>query len=535
MPEVARLLIVEDSEDDALLIENHLRRAEFAYESMRVDTLGAFEHLLANREWDVILCDANLPEVEPFDVIRIAQVKEPEVPVIVLSGSISLESMIELMRAGARDAIRKDLLTRLVPAIMREIKENEVRTAGRSYKSQLHTMVENISDGVVMFDKDGRMILCNQKYGDMYGLPVDIRQPGTEMELVMENAILDGKHLWPDPQNSIRMRAAWRKNPTPVTAIHELTDGRTIEITRMPLPEGGWVSTHNDITALKRAEAEIIQHRDHLQELVDGATVQLREKAKELRRALEKEKEFSRMQSEFVSMASHEFRTPLTIIDFTAQRVCRRASADRLTNPEVVRWMDKIMSATRRMTQLMESVLSAARLDSGNLTIHPQPCDLKELLETVVSRQQEISEQVRFISQISDLPGTVEADANAMDQALTNLLSNAVKYSPNGGDIEINAFPSGDSVVIQIKDHGVGIDEEDMPRLFERYFRAKTSTGIPGTGIGLCLVKAIVERHAGGLAVESRKGEGSVFTVTLPVNVATGLYGHRADQNHKAA
>jgi signal transduction histidine kinase len=117
-----------------------------------------------------------------------------------------------------------------------------------------------------------------------------------------------------------------------------------------------------------------------------------------------------------------------------------------------------------------------------------------------------------------DLPVTIQADSGALEQVFTNLLSNAVKYAPDAPEIDVVARGEGGEVVISVRDRGLGIDEEDLPQMFERFFRAKTSTGIVGTGIGLNLVKNLVEMHGGSVAIESKKGEGSTLTVRLPVD-----------------
>jgi len=110
-----------------------------------------------------------------------------------------------------------------------------------------------------------------------------------------------------------------------------------------------------------------------------------------------------------------------------------------------------------------------------------------------------------------------QADASAVEQVFTNLLSNAVKYATNAPKIDVKAYVDGANVVATVRDHGVGIDEDDLGKMFQRYFRAKTSTGIAGTGIGLNLVKTLVELHNGTVTVESSRGEGSLFKVCLPI------------------
>ncbi len=242
------------------------------------------------------------------------------------------------------------------------------------------------------------------------------------------------------------------------------------------------------------------------------------EKAEELKEALAKEQKLSKLQREFVSMASHEFRTPLAIIDGTAQRMKSRADKNRLTPEDAVKRIEKIRAAVRRMTRLMESTLTAARMEEGKAVVDIEPCDLKTIVAEVCARQKEIAPEHIVSCKLADLlPETIQADPSALEQVLTNLLSNAVKYAPPASDINVNVFEDEDHVVICVRDHGLGIDENDLPRIFERYFRAKTSIGTAGTGIGLSLVKSLVEMHDGTVNVESRKGEGSTFTIRLPI------------------
>ncbi|MGI9383947.1 MAG: sensor histidine kinase, partial [Methyloligellaceae bacterium] len=277
-----------------------------------------------------------------------------------------------------------------------------------------------------------------------------------------------------------------------------------------------WHSLIASAYELRRQAAEdLAEHRDHLQELVDKATVKLSTKAEKLKRALAKEKELNELQRQFVSMASHEFRTPLAIIDATAQRLRRRA--DQLTPEEAIKRVDKIRNAVERMTRLMESTLTAARMEDGKVAVEIGPCHIRKVVLEVCERLQEISANHAISCELADLPDTIQADAGALEQVLANLVSNAVKYAPEAPDIGIKAFREGHDVVISVRDHGLGIDEADLPHMFERFFRAKNSTGIAGTGIGLNLVKALVEMHGGSIGVESDVGEGSLFTVRLPI------------------
>lgn len=276
-----------------------------------------------------------------------------------------------------------------------------------------------------------------------------------------------------------------------------------------------------DISHQKKVEDELEAHRDHLQTLVDQATRDLNAKAVELRAALEKEKEVNEQQRQFVAMASHEFRTPLAIIDSAAQRLQR--SSAKLTPEKLEDRINKIRTAVTRMTRLMESTLSAARLDQGKINIEIGPCNVERIIADACQRTQEISLGHNISQDLRDLPKTIQADADALEQVLTNLLVNAVKYSPDAPEILVSARCEPDHVIIEIKDHGLGIDEDDLPNLFSRFFRAKTSLGIAGTGIGLNLVKTLVEMHGGTVSAASEKGAGSTFVVRMPID-RTGVY-----------
>jgi len=254
-----------------------------------------------------------------------------------------------------------------------------------------------------------------------------------------------------------------------------------------------------------------------LQERVDAATQDLTRQAQELKQALAKEKELNALQRQFVSMASHEFRTPLAIIDSAAQRMISRVTKNKLSPDDAVSRIEKIRSAVQRMTRLMESTLSAARMQDGKIQIKVAPCNVSKVIEDTCIRQQELTGRHRIDWHNQDLPEVIEADAGALEQVLTNLLSNAVKYAPDAPDIGVSAWTEGDVIAISVRDHGMGIDSDDLERIGERFFRAKTSTGIEGTGIGLNLVKTLVELHDGSISVDSQKGEGSVFTVRFPI------------------
>jgi len=238
-------------------------------------------------------------------------------------------------------------------------------------------------------------------------------------------------------------------------------------------------------------------------------------KAKFLREALEKEKEYNSLQREFISMVSHEFRTPLTIIDGSAQRLKRRKET--ITPDELEKRSDKIRVAVDGMVMLMEKLLFSGRLDEGKIEFSPQAHDLKAIIASSCDHQAEISLNHDFCMDLDGLPPTICADISLLNQVFQNLLSNAVKYSQNSRFIEVNGWTEGDMAMVSVTDHGVGIPEDEQPKLFKRFFRASTSEGIAGTGLGLSLCKSFVTMHGGDIEVDSIEGAGTTFIVKLPI------------------
>lgn len=275
-----------------------------------------------------------------------------------------------------------------------------------------------------------------------------------------------------------------------------------------------------DVTERKRAERALLQHRDTLEDTVRARTAEIARQAEELERMLDQERHINTLQRQFVSMASHEFRTPLAVIDGAAQRLVRRKEA--VTPEFIAEKTEVIRSSVSRMLELMESILAAGRLDHGRINIVHKPCSLREIITTCSSRQESIRRSHRFLLDLDRLPPTIYADRTALEQVFSNLFSNAVKYAPNSPDVYVTGWQDGENIHVTVRDEGIGIDADDLPRMFQRYFRARSSSGIAGTGIGLNFVKQIIELHDGVIAVASQKGFGTTFSLRLPIAVDKG-------------
>jgi signal transduction histidine kinase len=235
-----------------------------------------------------------------------------------------------------------------------------------------------------------------------------------------------------------------------------------------------------------------------------------------LEEKLAQEQHLALLQRNFVSMASHEFRTPLTIIDGHAQRLIKLK--DRVATDEISERAGKVRGAVLRITHLIDNLLNTSRLfdGGGRLYFRPEEIDLASLLHEVIQLHREIAPGSQIKEKWGTAPLHMMGDPKLLFQVFSNLLSNAIKYSPNGGLIEISAETHPQDVVVAIEDHGIGIPEKDLDRLFERYHRGSNVSGIVGTGVGLYLVKMVADLHGGSVAVDSREGQGSRFTLRLP-------------------
>jgi signal transduction histidine kinase len=275
------------------------------------------------------------------------------------------------------------------------------------------------------------------------------------------------------------------------------------------------------------------ERRDEIGEMAK-ATVVFRNNAIELMRSqrvlarqaamleeqLAQEQRLALAQRNFVSMASHEFRTPLTIVDGHARRLERMR--DTMAAAEIGERAGKIRAAVLRLTHLIDNLLNSSRLIDGGaeLFFHPGDMDLRALLHEVCQLHREMVPGAQIVERFDAAPMPMIGDAKLLFQVFSNLLSNAVKYSPAGGAIEVEAGIAANEAAVAVTDRGIGIPAKDLDRLFERYHRGSNVSGIVGTGVGLYLVKMAVDLHKGRIEVESREGHGSRFIIHLPLKCA---------------
>jgi PAS domain S-box-containing protein len=257
-------------------------------------------------------------------------------------------------------------------------------------------------------------------------------------------------------------------------------------------PDAGVIWTFLDITGRKKSESEI-------------------------REALEQQKTLNELRSRFVAMTSHEFRTPLAAI-LSAEELLRHYG-ERLPPAERIEILDSIAAGVQRMSRMMDRVLLLGKADAGMLEFEPRVLELaplcRQLVEEARAQQPEQANDVAL--QVDVAAGRGAYDEKLLRHIFSNLLSNALKYSPGGGEVRFHVRRDGDATVFEVADRGIGIPPDEVTHLFESFHRASNVGAIQGTGLGLAIVKNAVEKHGGAIEVKSTLGEGTSFTVRLPV------------------
>jgi PAS domain S-box-containing protein len=267
-----------------------------------------------------------------------------------------------------------------------------------------------------------------------------------------------------------------------------------------------------DHVAIAINQAELFQQ---VQNLNTDLERQVEERTAELRQALAKEKELSELKTRFVSMASHEFRTPLATIQAASDLL--KHYSHKMSEDSKQERIDKIQMQVKNMTELLEGVLTLGKVESGKLTLQPALTDLSDFCAELLGElSSTLFNHHKFDFAVIGTPRQFCLDQKLLRQLLTNLISNAIKYSPLSDLVSIKLFFEEDVVRIVVSDRGIGIPLEDIEHIFESFSRGSNVGTISGTGLGLAIAKASAELLGGKFDVQSQVNVGTVFTVSIP-------------------
>jgi PAS domain S-box-containing protein len=362
----------------------------------------------------------------------------------------------------------------------------------RLAKEQVEAILNSSSDAIILLQANGLIKGVNPAFRQLFGYGMEelVGQPFTRL---LEAASSD-------QINAVLMRVLADRATTRLEVTAYQKDGQTFDaemalalIREVQSQEPTIVCSIHDITSHKQLE-------------------------RNLRQALEREAELSDLKTRFVSMVSHEFRTPLAVIQ-TSSDLLQRYDG-RLDASRKAEHLEKIGAQIQHMTGLLEDVLTLGRMDTDGFSVNLQPVALDDLLLEMIAEFDQRPTERHLTYACRGNCRSVVVDSKLIRVIVSNLLTNAVKYSPEGSDIHCQLTCEAESIVFSVRDQGVGIPEKDQERLFESFHRAANVGDTPGTGLGLAITKRAVEALGGTITFESQVGVGTAFTVNLPNQVA---------------
>ena len=491
MRSVIRVLFIEDSSDDVQLELAALRETGLVLEHHVVETAADVRAALAGGNWQVIICDYVMPELNGLDALRLCKQLAPDVPFILVSGTVGEDVAVDAMRAGAEDYVLKENLTRLASAVERELRETETRRAGRLSRQGLRLMADvgaalsSSLDPIAILEKLPLLLLGD--FAERCEINVQQEKPGQGHTASAGGLADSGDALAHALELPLRVQ------------------DRSIGTVRL----------------FRRTPHEPLEIRI-LEELCGRIAISL-----DNARLYGQAQRAVRIRDEFLSVASHELRTPLTALQLQMQALSQMAAKKRAewADDRLVARLHRGSQSVERLGQLVETLLDVSRISTGRLQLDLENFDLIRLIEELIERVSDDARRAGCELRVESPANLVGRwDRLRLDQVLTNLLSNAIKY---GGakpvSIRVTGSPREEEgpVVIEVIDQGIGIPAEDLERIFGRFERAVSSNHYGGLGLGLFITRQIVEAHGGTVVARPTSTGGAAFTVELPRRCAT--------------
>ena len=406
----------------------------------------------------------------------------------------------------------------------------------RQEKEKFEALFQHASMGILVANARAEILLINHFLLKQFGYSEEDELIGKKIETLIPSRY---------HSNHVHQRDHYIENPRPrpmglgkdLFAVKKDGSEFPVEISLSnytTAEESFTIAFVSDITKRKEYETAVIEQKEQLANInvkIEGLNNELEEKVElrtkqltdtlkeleiskeELTKALSKEKDLSDMKSRFVSMASHEFRTPLSTILSSASLVAKYTATEEQEKRN--KHINRIKSSVTNLTNLLNEFLSIGKIEDGKITPHNISFNIKELITPLCSEMEAIAKSNQQFRYVHTGDTTVFSDPSLLRNVITNLLSNATKFSPESSIIEISSKVTKEETVVTVKDNGMGISKADQEHLFERFFRGTNVTNIQGTGLGLHIVGKYIEMLDGNIEFASELEKGTTFIITL--------------------
>lgn len=519
MPSPLNVLILEDYPSDAELMLLELRRTDFTPVWRRVDDEPAYLAAL-DPAIDVILADYTLPQFDALRALSLLKEQALSIPFIVVTASINEEVAVECMKQGAADYLLKDRLGRLGPAVQRALTERRLAEEKQQAELALRQSEERYRIVAELTSDLAYSLTVNPDDSLTYewGTASIARITGFTPEEIFAGAWQKLIH--------VADRAALDQH------IRALQNGQADTSEFRIVVKGGPIRT---MRSFGRPVWDTEQGRVvRVYGAVQDVTEEKRAREQEIRLAQEQTarieaQEAVRQRNEFLVSLSHGLKNPLARIKGYAQLLQHQINqSSRIDRDSVQHGLSILEETATTMARQINGLVDLAQVQIGeDLQLELRVTDLVSLARQIAESHQRAAERHRIVVE-ETVPRLIGSwDADRLERVLSNLLENAMKYSPDGGTITVElADRAEDSrvwAIMAVRDEGIGIPADDLPHIFERFHRGSNVVErIPGSGLGLCGARQVVEQHGGTITVESQEGVGSTFTVRLPM-IASGL------------
>jgi PAS domain S-box-containing protein len=405
-------------------------------------------------------------------------------------------------------------------------------------KSHISSLFENATEGFVVTDDKGKIVLVNPAACRIFGYE-DEEMTGQKIEMLIpdeyrQSHIHQRDKFYKTAQNRImgNGRDLYGKKKSGVVFPVEVSLSTYVQDHDRYV-----IAFIVDITGRKEIEQNVIQQQKQLERVsyemrrlnaeleakVEERTVILKEalqrleqSQEELSEALDKERQLSEIKSRFVSMASHEFRTPLSTVLSSASLLSRYTTTD--DQPRRDRHIEKIKASVKHLNDLLDDFLSLGKLDEGKVGAEFGELNLQETISDTIDEMKGLVKKNQYIEYEHLGKEIIESDKKMIKNIMINLVSNAIKFSDEGKSVYVRSMVKDEEAVVSVRDEGIGISKEDQAHLFSSFFRGKNALNIQGTGLGLHIVKRYLDLLGGEVDLKSELGKGTIITFTIPVN-----------------